>query len=85
LKYNPIERKLFSFISKNWAGEPLTSFEKALGFIRSTTTDTGLKVSATLVEKEYKKGLEVSEEQMESLSIKRTKTCSQWNYCFRPR
>jgi transposase len=84
-KYNPIERKLFSFISKNWAGEPLTSFEKALSFIRSTTTETGLKVSATLVEKEYEKGIEVSEEQMKSLSIKRTKACSQWNYCFKPR
>ena len=84
-KYNPIERKLFSFISKNWAGEPLTSFEKAMGFIRSTTTKTGLKVSAALVEKEYKKGIEVSEEQMNSLSIKRTNVCPQWNYCFRPR
>lgn len=84
-KYNPIERKLFCFISKNWAGEPLTSFEKALSFIRSTTTETELKVSAALVEKEYKKGLEVSEEQMKSLSIKHTKTCSQWNYCFTPR
>jgi transposase len=84
-KYNPIERKLFSFISKNWAGEPLTAFEKALSFIRSTTTESGLKVSATLVEKEYEKGIEVSEEQMKSLSIKRTKVCSQWNYCFKPR
>lgn len=84
-KYNPIERKLFSFISKNWAGEPLTGFEKALSFIRSTTTETGLKVSATLVEKEYEKGIEVSEEQMKSLRIKRTKVCSQWNYCFKPR
>lgn len=84
-KYNPIERRLFSFISKNWAGEPLTSFEKALSLIRSTTTETGLKVSATLVEKEYEKGLKVSEEQMKSLNIKRIKTCPQWNYCIRPR
>jgi transposase len=84
-KYNPIERKLFSFISKNWAGEPLTGFDKALGFIRSTTTETGLKVSATLVDKEYEKGIELSEEQMKSLSIKRIKACPQWNYCLRPR
>lgn len=84
-KYNPIERKLFSFISKNWAGEPLTSFEKALSFIRSTTTETGLKVSATLVENMYEKGIRVSEEEMKTLSIKRNKICSQWNYCFRPR
>lgn len=84
-KYNPIERKLFSFISKNWAGEPLTNFEKALSFIRSTTTEPGLKVSATLIQKEYKKGIKVSEEQMKSLSIKRIKAYPQWNYCFRPR
>ena len=84
-KYNPIERKLFSFISKNWPGEPLTSFEKALSFIRSTRTETGLKVSATLVENEYEKGVEVSDAQMKSLSIKRIKACPQWNYCIRPR
>ena len=84
-KYNPIERKMFSFISKNWAGEPLTSNEKALSFIKSTKTENGLKVGARLIEKEYKKGLKVSNEQMESLSIKRANTCPQWNYCIRGR
>ncbi|MHA1380772.1 MAG: ISAzo13 family transposase [Candidatus Helarchaeota archaeon] len=84
-KYNPIERKLFSFISKNWAGEPLTSYEKALSFIRSPTTEGGLEVSATLVEREYEKGLKVTDEQMESLNIKHAKTCPRWNYCIRPR
>jgi len=84
-KYNPIERKLFSFITKNWAGEPLTSNEKALSFIRSTKTENGLKVKAFLVEKEYKKGIEVSDEQMRSLNIKHSKVCPQWNYCIRPR
>ena len=84
-KYNPIERKMFSFISKNWAGEPLTSNEKALNFIRSTKTGDGLEIGATLIEKEYKKGLKVSNEQMESLNIKRAKICPQWNYCIRAR
>lgn len=84
-KYNPIERKLFSFITKNWAGEPLTSNEKALSFIRSTKTESGLKVKAFLVEKEYEKGIKVSDEQMRSLNIKHSKVCPQWNYCIRPR
>jgi hypothetical protein len=84
-KYNPIERKLFSFISKNWAGEPLTSNEKALSFIRSTKTEKGLEVGATLIEKEYKKGIKVSNERMSSLNIKHAKICPQWNYCIRPR
>jgi hypothetical protein len=47
-KYNPIERRLFSAISRNWAGEPLLSYEKILKFIRTTTT-TGLKVRALLM------------------------------------
>lgn len=82
-KYNPIEHRLFSFISKNWAGEPLTSNEKALSLIRSTKTEAGLKVRAFLVEKEYEKGLKVSTKQMKSLSIKHAKVCPKWNYCIR--
>ncbi len=84
-KYNPIEHKMFSFISKNWAGEPLTTYKKALSLIRSTKTTKGLKVGASLIKKEYKKGLKVSKEQMDSLSIKRAKVCPQWNYCISPR
>lgn len=84
-KYNPIERKLFCFITKNWAGEPLISHEKALSLIRTTKTESGLKVRAFLVKKDYKKGMRVSDEQMTSLNIKRAKICSQWNYCIKPR
>jgi len=84
-KYNPIERKLFCFITKNWAGEPLISHEKALSFIRSTKTENGLNVRGFLVEKEYAKGLKVSDEQMKSLSIKHANICAQWNYCIRAR
>ena len=84
-KYNPIEHKMFSFISKNWAGEPLTSYNKALSFIKSTKTEKGLEVGASLIEKEYIVGLKVSKEQMDSLSIKRARVCPQWNYCIKPR
>jgi hypothetical protein len=84
-KYNPIERKLFSFITKNWAGEPLTSYEKALGFISSTKTEKGLEVTAQLIDNEYQKGIKVSDEQMESLNISHHETCPRWNYILHPR
>jgi len=84
-KYNPIERRLFSYISINWAGEPLTSYEKALGFIRSTRTDKGLRVDARLVDKTYEKGLRVSDEEMAALNIERHPVCPKWNYTLRPR
>jgi len=47
-KYNPIEHRLFSYISINWAGKPLRTFDTVLNFIRDTTTTTGLKVKAFL-------------------------------------
>lgn len=52
-KWNPIEHRLFSEISKNWAGEPLASIQTALNFIRTTKTDSGLRVSAMLNRKHY--------------------------------
>src|SRR5664279_6020140 len=58
-KWNPIEHRLFSEISKNWAAEPLVSYEKMLGFIRSTKTKTGLAVTAYLDRKEYHTGLKL--------------------------
>jgi len=52
-KWNPIEHRLFSEISKNWAGEPLDSYRKILNFIRSTRTQTGLSVTAHLDRRYY--------------------------------
>jgi len=84
-KYNPIERKIFSFISLNWAGQPLTSLPKALDLIKSTGTNTGLTVNATLVEEEYETGIRVSDDEMDSLRVKRAHICPRWNYCISPR
>ena len=84
-KYNPIERKVFSFISLNWAAEPLTSYAKALDLIKSTHTKTGLTVNATLIEKEYETGIKVSDKEMKSLRVKAAYICPQWNYCVSPR
>jgi hypothetical protein len=83
-KYNPIEHKLFSFISINWAGKPLRSFQTVLNFIRDTTT-TGLKVKAFLTDRTYAKGLRVTDAEMRALNLIRDATCPDWNYTLEPR
>ena len=60
--------------------EPLTSYEKAIGLMESTTTETGLDVFTTLTDKIYEKGQEPPKGGMESLSLIRNTTCPQWNY-----
>ena len=84
-KWNPIEHRLFSEISKNWKGEPLETYEKMLKLIRTTKTSTGLKVKSNYVRKHYKTGEKVSDIQMEALSIKSHNVCSTWNYTINPR
>ena len=84
-KWNPIEHRLFSEISKNWAGEPLTSFQTALNFIRTTKTSKGLSTSAFFVRKKYVKGLRFDDEQMASLCLLKHNTLPKWNYTLEPR
>ena len=84
-KWNPIEHRLFSEISKNWAGEPLASYETILNHIRTTKTSTGLRVKAYLVQKQYPKGVKISEQQMQQLVLEKHETLPKWNYTLRPR
>jgi Rhodopirellula transposase DDE domain len=84
-KWNPIEHRLFSEISKNWRGKPLDSYETIVKYIRTTKTATGLRVRAQLVKKGYKKGIKISKVQFSALSIERHDTLSQWNYTLLPR
>ena len=84
-KWNPIEHRWFGPINTNWAGKPLRTFEIRLACIRGTTTQTGLKVSAFLVEKVYDKGIKIAKEVMENLNLERHATCPDWNYTIRPR
>jgi hypothetical protein len=83
-KWNPIEHRLFSEISKTWAGTPLTSIDLMLDCIRDTKTAAGLTVQAKLVDKTYSKGIKVSDQQMDQLLIERHATCPNWNYTIRP-
>jgi hypothetical protein len=83
-KWNPIEHRLFSEISKNWAAEPLDNYPKVLNFIRNTCTRTGLTVSAYLDRKHYPTGTSPDPEQVRRLSLKRHSTLPAWNYTIAP-
>ena len=84
-KWNPIEHRLFSEISKTWAGCPLRSFDDVLSYIDDTKTETGLTVQAHLVTETYDKGVKVPDEEMDALCIQPHDVCPQWNYTIYPR
>ena len=83
-KWNPIEHRMFSFISNNWAAHPLTDYETVLKFIRTTKTSAGLKIRATLHTKKYKKGIRICDEQMRDINLKHHTLRPNWNYSIRP-
>jgi hypothetical protein len=83
-KWNPIEHRLFSQISKNWAGRPLESYETVVKYIRTTTTSSGLEVNARLLSKRYTKGEAISDEKMKQLVFTNHKTLPGWNYTLTP-
>ncbi len=84
-KWNPIEHRLFSQISSNWAAKPLRTWETILASVRGTTTTTGLTVSAVLQEGTYATGQRVSDREMETLNLDHHDVCPHWNYTLRPR
>jgi hypothetical protein len=84
-KWNKIEHRLFSFITKNWRGKPLESHAAIVNLIASTTTSTGLKVYCELDTREYEKGIAVTDEQMANLSIQRHDFHGDWNYTLHPK
>jgi hypothetical protein len=84
-KWNPVEHRLFSQISINWAGKPLKSLEIMLGYIRGTTTTTGLTVKAELDDSTYRKGQKVTREQIRELNLKAHDDRPHWNYTLIPR
>ena len=83
-KWNPIEHRLFSEISKNWAAEPLVSYEKMLKFIRTTRTQTGLRVTAYLDRAHYPTGRKPEPSQISALRLTRGKIFPRWNYTIAP-
>jgi hypothetical protein len=83
-KWNPIEHRLFSALSLNWAGEPLDSYQKILNFARTTTTRSGLKVTAYFDRRHYPTGLTPSPHQVASLRLQHHNTLPRWNYTINP-
>jgi hypothetical protein len=83
-KWNPIEHRMFSEISKNWQGVPLDSYETAMKYIRTTKTATGLKIGAVLNATPYRTGEAVGTEEMALLNIRAQKTLPEWTYTIRP-
>ena len=84
-KWNPIEHRLFGPISLNWAGHPLATWDTLLGYLRATTTQTGLTVRAALHNGTYQTGERVSDAAMATLNLTRHQVCPTWNYTLRPR
>ena len=84
-KWNPIEHRLFSEISKNWAGRPLDSYETTLHCLGTTTTKTGLTVRAQLLDRLYEKDVKITDAQMHDLPISNHDSLPKWNYTLSPR
>ena len=84
-KWNKIEHRLFSFISRNWRGKPLLTRATVVSLIAHTTTKTGLTVKAVLDENQYETGKKVSKEEMASLNLAGEPFHPEWNYQIAPR
>lgn len=84
-KWNKIEHKLFSFISINWRGKPLTTYQVIINLIASTTTKSGLTVKARLDKKVYTKAKKVADRTMKDLRLVKNNFHGEWNYTIKPR
>ena len=83
-KWNKIEHKLFSFITKNWRGKPLVSFEVIVNLIANTRTNKGLNVECSIDHDKYEKGIKINKEQMLKLNITPDEFHGEWNYTIDP-
>ena len=83
-KWNKVEHRLFSFISSNWRGEPLTDYETMANLISGTKTAAGLKVTCVLDRRQYPLKNTVSDEEFKSINLKQEKFHGEWNYTIRP-
>jgi len=84
-KWNPIEHRLFSEISKHWAGQPLADYPTIVRLIAETRTQTGLQVKCALNAKHYATQVKVSNAMMAQLDLLKHPTLPQWNYTLLPR
>jgi hypothetical protein len=83
-KWNPVEHRLFSVISINWAGQPLQTLGVMLALLRGTRLGDH-PVRACLLDKEYRTGVKVSDQEFAAIQLRRHKSCPAWNYTITPR
>jgi hypothetical protein len=83
-KWNPIEHRLFCRIERNWAGQPLISYETVLKFIRTTKTNSGRRCRAYLDTRAYTTGLKITTEQKAEINLKQHRVLPKWNYTIEP-
>lgn len=83
-KWNKIEHRLFSYISKNWRGKPLITREVVVNLIAGTRTNNGLEIQAVLDENDYPTGLEIDDSEMAGLNIVGANFHPEWNYTISP-
>jgi Rhodopirellula transposase DDE domain len=83
-KWNRIEHRLFSQITINWRGRPLTSYQTIISLIAATTTSTGLKVYSRLDEGTYETGIKITNKQMAAVNLHRHDFHGDWNYTINP-
>jgi hypothetical protein len=83
-KWNKIEHRLFSFITKNWRGKPLYSHQVIVNLISATTTRTGLKVVCRLDENDYQKGRRITDKELAEVNLHPDEFHGEWNYTIHP-
>ena len=83
-KWNRIEHRLFSFISKNWRGKPLRTYRTIVELISATTTEAGLRVRAELDENQYPKGIKVTDAELAAINLEKHTFHGEWNYTIAP-
>lgn len=79
-----IEHRLFSYISMNWRGRPLTDDQTVVNLIASTTTKAGLTVKVRLDKNTYQRGIKVSPDELRTLALRPHKFHGEWNYTIKP-
>ena len=83
-KWNPIEHRMFSPISQNWAGQPPVNYETILKFLRTTKTATGFRCRASLDTTDYKTGLRLAAQEIAQINVGPHRILPRWNYTIKP-
>ena len=84
-QWNKIEHRLFSFVTQNWRGKPLVSYQAIVQLIAATTTRTGLNIKCEMDSANYPAGVKVSDDDMAALNLTPHESHGEWNYTITPK